>query len=38
MGAVDSAGDDVGYMNLVGWDAEDAVRCSFSDYQQDTKV
>lgn len=38
MGAVGSAGDDVGYMNFVGWDAEAAVRCSFSDSHRGTKV
>lgn len=38
VGAVGSVGDDVGYMNFVGWDAEAAVRYLFSDSHQGTKV
>lgn len=38
MGAVGSAGDDVGYMNSVGWDAEAAIGYSFSDSHQGTRV
>lgn len=38
MGAVGSAGNDVGYMNFGRWDGEAAVGCSFSDSHQGTKV
>lgn len=38
MGAVGSAGDDVGYINVVVWKRGAAIMCRFSGFYQGTNV